>query len=154
MELTMKYLALAFTLLFSLGCHAAETVDQLAWLAGQWQQVKGNAAVEEHWLAPKGATMLAVNRSTRDGKTNDFEFLRIIERDGKLIYVASPGGKPPTEFPAITVAAGKVVFENKEHGFPARVMYTQESPDLVVARIEGQVGGKDRSMEWRFARTK
>lgn len=150
----MKYLAFAVALLSCLSCRAADTIDQVAWLAGHWQQVKGTTEVEEHWMSPKGATMLAVNRSTRSGSATEFEFLRIVERDGKLVYVASPGGRPPTDFIAITVAPGMVVFENKEHGFPARVIYTQESADVVIARIEGQVGGADRSMAWRFVRAR
>jgi hypothetical protein len=154
MEITMKHLAFACLFLFSCACQAADTIDQAGWLAGHWQEVKGKSDVEEHWMAPKGATMLAVNRTTRSGSATEFEFLRIIERDGTLVYVASPAGRPPTEFAAITIAPGKLVFENKAHGFPARVMYTQESADVVVARIEGQIGGKDRSMEWRFARSK
>jgi hypothetical protein len=154
MEIAMKHFALACILLFSSACQAADTIDQAGWLAGHWQQVKGKSDVEEHWMAPKGATMLAVNRTTRSGGATEFEFLRIIERDGTLVYVASPAGKPPTEFPAITVAPGKLVFENKTHGFPARVIYTQESPDVVVARIEGKMGGAERSMEWRFLRNK
>ncbi len=149
----MKHLAFACILLFSAACHA-DTIDQVGWLAGHWQQLKGKSDVEEHWMAPKGATMLAVNRTTRSGGATEFEFLRIVERDGKLVYVASPAGKPPTDFIAITVAPGKVVFENKAHDFPTRVIYTQESPDVVVARIEGQIGGAERSMEWRFLRNK
>ncbi len=153
MEVAVKHLALACIFLFSAACRAG-TIDQVGQLAGHWQQVKRKADVEEHWMAPKGATMLAVNRTTRAGAPTEFEFLRIVERDGSLVYVASPAGKPPTEFPAISVSAGKVVFENKAHGFPARVMYTQESNDVVIARIEGQIQGVECSMEWHFSRAR
>ncbi len=140
----MKKLAL-LTLLLASNAYA-ESIAQLGWMTGAWQ----HKDTEEHWIAPKGGSMLAVNRTTKGERTVEFEFLRIIERDGKVIYIASPMGRPPTEFAATSVEAKKVVFENPAHGFPAKIIYSAESPDVLLARIEGQ----GRSMEWRFARMK
>jgi hypothetical protein len=42
--------------------------------------------------------MPAVSRTLKDGRMAGFESLRIVERDGGLVYIAQPGGRPPTEF--------------------------------------------------------
>jgi hypothetical protein len=42
--------------------------------------------------------MLGTSRTVRGGKLIAFEFLRVVERDGGWVYVAQPGGAPPTEF--------------------------------------------------------
>lgn len=42
--------------------------------------------------------MLGVSRTIQGGKMVGFEFLRVVERNGGLVYVAQPGGGPPTEF--------------------------------------------------------
>jgi hypothetical protein len=90
-----------------------------------------------------------VNSSLR-GTRAGFEFLRIVKRDGKLIYLASPGGRTPaTEFPLKENSENRLVFENPTHDFPTRVIYTLKG-DVLTARIEGTMGGKERAMEWQF----
>ena len=42
--------------------------------------------------------MLAVSRTLKGDRMVAFEFLRIVERDGGLVYIAQPNGRPPTEF--------------------------------------------------------
>ncbi|MES2296222.1 MAG: DUF6265 family protein [Pseudomonadota bacterium] len=147
-------LAMSMALAGAAAAAAADTVAQLAWMEGHWQHQNGKRDTEEHWIAPKGGTMFALNRATEEGRTIEFEFLRIIERDGQLIYVSSPNGRAPVEFPAKLVGKNSVVFENVAHGFPARIIYTAESSEVIIARIEGRIGDVERSKEWRFVRVK
>jgi hypothetical protein len=39
--------------------------------------------------------LLGVARTVRADSVRSFEYVRIEERDGKLFYVAQPGGRPP-----------------------------------------------------------
>jgi hypothetical protein len=80
-----------------------------------------------------------------------FEFLRVGVKEGKIFYFASPGGRPPVEFPAREVADGKVVFENPDNAYPTRIIYRRDG-DALVARIEGKRRGVEASEEWRFSR--
>ncbi|MBC8022559.1 MAG: hypothetical protein H7Y14_05540 [Burkholderiales bacterium] len=131
----------------------AEGLQDLSWMAGSWMERKGATDTEEHWLAPKGGLMIAVNRTVTEGKAPEFEWLRIEMKDGKPVYLASPGGRPATEFRAIEQSAAKVVFENAAHDFPQRVLYWREG-DALMARIEGTIRGQARSRQWRFERMK
>ncbi|MEQ1827280.1 MAG: hypothetical protein ABL921_15090 [Pirellula sp.] len=40
-----------------------------------------------------------------------FEYLRIVERDGGLVYIALPGGKTPTEFVLSELSPTRAVFD-------------------------------------------
>jgi hypothetical protein len=127
----------------------AAGLASLAWMVGGWGRSEGGEWNEEHWLAARGGTMLGLHRDVKGGKTTGFEFLRIEARPEGLVYLASPGGKPATPFRAVEVSGERVVFENKEHDFPQRVLYWR-APGALHARIEGTVGGKTESMEWRW----
>jgi hypothetical protein len=127
-------------------------IARLAWMAGCWRQ-PGDPGSEEQWLAPAGGTMLGVGRIVRQGKATEWEFMRIAsEADGRLVFHAQPSGKAPDSFPAITLTDTEVVFENLQHGFPQRVVYGNDGPDRLNARIEGQRNGQLRVVPYPMVR--
>ncbi len=129
---------------------SAQEIDKLAWMAGTWTQNKDGEIVQEAWLGPRGKMMTAVNLTTSTKRGATFEFLRIVEGASGLSYLASPGGKAPVEFKLKTLGEKRVVFENLAHDFPQRVIYWMEADGAMKARIEGEIQGKARVMEWRF----
>ena len=129
--------------------HAGGGITTLAWLSGCWRGTDG----EECWLEPRAGTMLGVHRGAGDGEgAPSFEFLRIVEEDGGLVYQASPGGRcPPTPFRAVEIGARRVVFANPEHDFPQRLTYWRESETL-HARVEAEAEGETRGFELVWTR--
>ncbi|MFN0137183.1 MAG: DUF6265 family protein, partial [Phycisphaerae bacterium] len=102
---------------------AKAAIGDLTWLAGAWVGTKSDtgSSVEERWSPPLGGAMLSVSRTVnKSGKMVAFEYLRIIERDGGLVYIAQPGGKTPTEFVLSEVSATRAVFDNPRHDYPKR----------------------------------
>lgn len=145
-------LLLATALTFCSTLTHAQDITAAGFLAGNWVEKTERGETQEMWTAPRGDMMAAVNSSLR-GTRAGFEFLRIVKRDGKLIYLASPGGRtPPTEFPLKEHADNRLVFENPTHDFPTRILYIRDG-EMLIARIEGTMGGKERAMEWRFKRS-
>jgi hypothetical protein len=129
-------------------------IDQVAWLAGCWAAQEGEPGTVEHWLSPAAGTMFGVSRTIRNGRVALFEFMTIrTTADGQLVFIAQPGGSPPTEFPVKSHAAGEVTFENASHDFPNRVTYRKTGPASMLGRIEGTIDGQARSMDFRFNRT-
>lgn len=127
-------------------------VSALDWMAGSWAGADGRVEHEEYWTVPKGGAMVGVHRTVRDGRMVEFEFLRIEEQEGTLVYLSMPSGRSPaTPFTLKTLERGRVVFENLSHDFPHRVIYSRDG-DHLRARIEGTVNGQERSMEWRWSR--
>lgn len=121
---------------------SANKITDVAWISGDWKLEWKGRVVEEHWTQPAGGTMIGVSRTVAREKTIEFEFLRIIEREGKLVYLAQPGGRAATEFTATSVSAEQVVFENPQHDFPKRIMYKKVSDRCVTASIDGGEGTK------------
>lgn len=126
------------------------SIADVAWIAGTWVSADGARTVEEHWTTPAGGAMLAVSRTIVDGRLTEFEFLRIVERDGRLVYVAQPNGRPSTEFAMTGLESASVTFENPEHDFPKMIRYVARADGSLVASIAGAAGKGERA--WVFAR--
>ena len=130
----------------------AQDVARLGWMAGHWLAKSDKEEVQESWLGPRGNTMVATNLTTT-GRGPTFEFLRIGVKDGRLVYFAMPGGRPPTEFPLQSMTDTSVVFENPAHDYPTRIIYRKDG-EALVARVEGKRRGQDAFEEWRFTRVR
>jgi Domain of unknown function (DUF6265) len=131
---------------------AKATVNDLAWLAGAWVGSRGEGAAttfEERWSPPLGGSMLAVSRTVSRGKMVGFEFLRVVERDGGLVYVAQPGGRTPTEFTLTEWNKSRAVFENPRHDSPQRIVYELSEKGGLTASIGYMKGGTPRRFEFK-----
>jgi hypothetical protein len=127
------------------------TAELPAWMAGSWSGEKDGLAMEEVWLPPANNLMLGMHRDAkRGGAKASFEFLRIERRDGTLVYLAMPAGRPATPFALKSLSSARVVFENLEHDFPQRIIYWRDQARL-CARVEGTIQGKAESEEWCWA---
>jgi hypothetical protein len=129
---------------------ARATLADLGWLAGNWSGTLGRATIEERWTPAAGGAMLAVSRTIKDERLAAFEFLRIVERDGGLVYIAQPNGRPPTEFVLTVMTADSATFENPAHDFPKMVRYTRRADGSLEARVSG--AGGERPQVFVFTR--
>lgn len=130
---------------------AKAVITDLDWLSGNWVGTRGTAGtttIEERWGPPLGGSMLAVNRTVSRGRLAAFEYLRIVERDGGLVYIAQPGGSAPTEFILTEHAPNRAVFENPRHDYPKKIVY-QRSGDALTATIGFLKGGSPRPYEFK-----
>lgn len=117
------------------------TLADIAWLAGNWERRTATSLLEERWTPAAGGAMLAVSRTVSGTRMVEFEFLRIIERDGTLVYVAQPNGRSPaTEFTLTKVGKTEAVFENPAHDFPKMIGYVL-SADGTLTAIIADAGG-------------
>lgn len=134
------------------GSAAAASAADLAWMAGCWAGGEGDRRVEEQWMAPAGGTLLGMSRTVAGGKTRAWEFMRIEEDAGSVVFIAKPSGQEGASFPSIAVEEGRVVFENPDHDFPQRVIY-QRTDGGLLGRIEGESDGKPLSVDFPMQRT-
>jgi Domain of unknown function (DUF6265) len=122
-----------------------------AWIAGCWSGTRDGERFHERWTLADDSTLLGVSHTIKGGKMTAFEFLRVIVKGGKAVYVAQPGGVPPTEFVASSMTAERIVFENPTHDFPKRVIYQRSGADRLTASIDGGALSKQR-MEFAMTR--
>ena len=125
-------------------------VEQLGWMIGAWRQ-EGGRVVQETWLSPLGGQMLGTSQTLREGRPPFHEFMRLEAKDGVLAFTATISGQPPTTFPLVSGSADELIFENKAHDFPQRVIYRRCGQQLCAA-IEGRKDGKDRRESWTYSR--
>jgi hypothetical protein len=99
-----------------------------------------------------GDVLLGVGVTTQGEAAKSFEFFRIAKTAAGLSYFASPNASAATEFKAIEICSEKVVFENKAHDFPQRVIYAKGPNGTLKARIEGTIEGKLEAEDWVYRR--
>ena len=129
---------------------SAQSLTELAWMNGYWTNQQNGNTSEELWTTFDGGMMVGLNRGVYANGRSSFEFLRIVESEGKVVYLASPGGQPPTPFTLIEAKGSKAVFENMENDFPQRIIYSRQD-DKLTARIEDKSG--EKGMQWTWTKT-
>lgn len=122
----------------------AQTISELSWLAGDWQTAAGGRSqTDEHWTHPAGGSMLGMSRTVAGGRTHEFEYLRIEQRENGIYYVAHPKARcPATDFKMTRLTATEAVFENPAHDFPKRITYRKTAEGSIVASVDAGPGSK------------
>ena len=120
------------------------TVEDLAWLSGHWSSSENGVVTEEIWSEPGGGMILGMHRDVTPKRTS-FEFFRIAETPDGLTYFAQPSGREATPFHLTEFRTNWVVFENPDHDFPKRIIYSREGNALCAA-VDG--GGHEEKWCW------
>jgi hypothetical protein len=115
------------------------------WVEGCWAGVKGDARFRERWTFADARTLLGVGYTVTKDRMTSFEYFRIVLENGSAVYVAQPGGVPPTEFTASSLTASEAVFENPAHDFPKRVSYRRVDATHLLAWIDGGPSSTERT---------
>ncbi|MBS4062169.1 MAG: hypothetical protein KG029_17360 [Bacteroidetes bacterium] len=119
-------------------------------LQGLWKS-EGNILLFEEWLLKADSSLVGRGFSVNGSDTVIFERIRIAKKDGKLTYFANVSDQNQGKeiaFPLDKVDFNKWVFENPEHDYPNRIIYTFTSDSTFTSRIENMRGNKQK--EFRF----
>lgn len=133
------------------GGHRSDPLAPVRFLAGRWTTEDESEVTTERWVAV-GDRMLGEGKTEREGRVVQSETMSILVEDGRLIFVAAPGGHKPTRFPLVESGPGRAVFENPTHDFPQRVIYALQPDGVLLATIEGAGAEQARKVEWRYVR--
>lgn len=135
---------------------AAFKIEDLGWLSGCWQSENNekNSSVSEFWTRVDGQSMFGVGRTIKNGKTVDYEYLRIVQDEKGIFYIAKPkANTEETPFRLTKLTAAEAVFENPAHDFPQKIIYRVEGAKL-FARIEGNNKGKFMGFDFPMSKIK
>ena len=78
-------------------------------------------------------------------------------RENELFYIPTVGDQnnaQPINFKFISIENNEIIFENKEHDFPQRIIYKNPESDSLYARVEGNDNGKFRKEEFFMKRSR
>jgi hypothetical protein len=128
------------------------SIERLAWLQGCWVLSTPGRDIEEHWMAPKGTSILGIARTIRGGTLVEYEMMLIRETADRVVFEARPSDQPAALFNLIEAGTTRIVFENPAHDFPQRIGYERKGRSL-LAWIEGTQDGKPRRIEFPYLRT-
>ena len=127
---------------------APPATPDMSWLAGYWLDCSNGREQSETWSDPRGGHSVG-HAMSLSGSRVSFEFARIGATPQGFAYSAQPRGAPPTVFVLSESGPTRAVFANPENDFPTRIVYERDG-DALMARIEGEIDGQARSMEWNF----
>jgi hypothetical protein len=133
------------------------SLNDLTWISGCWELNRPNRQtfVNEQWMLPMGNSMLGMSRTVRDGKLAEFEYLRIVQKGDEISYIALPSANEKAEtFKMISGSKSQITFENKEHDFPQRIIYTLNPDGTLLAAVEGAVRDRPRRNEFLMTKVK
>ncbi len=127
-------------------------MEDLRWITGGWGAVVKGRNVEEYWTEPASNAMLGMGRTLANGRMVAFEFLRIETRPAGIFYVAQPMGQPPTDFRLTSWDGHTAIFENPEHDFPKRLLYTRKDDGSIDIRVDGGARVADGAESYTYRR--
>jgi hypothetical protein len=122
------------------------------WLAGHWCGGGAGRAIDEVWLPEAGGVLLGMSRTVRGGRTESFEFMRIVPIGDDAGFHVQPNGVAPTVFAIAERGEQRVRFENAAHDFPNQIEYRREG-DALHAWIAGPGrDGKEMRIPFEYRR--
>ena len=138
----------------------ADALAPLGWLEGCWRGTVNKREYREHWMPLRGNLLVGVSHTVSEGKTQDYEYLRLEARPDGVYYVATPSGKKETAFRLAEQTFDRTadrndaifVFVNTAQEFPEKITYRRASEGWLYAAVEGKIGGADRQVTYPMRR--
>jgi Domain of unknown function (DUF6265) len=132
------------------------TLEPFGWLHGCWEGKVNQRDFREEWLPQRGDMMIGVSQTVLQGKTQDFEYLRLELRPEGIFYVAVPSGKKEASFRL----SGRMrdgesevfTFESPVDEFPQRIIYRRGTEGWLYAHVEGKLNGLPQNVLYPMRR--
>jgi hypothetical protein len=132
----------------------------LAWLQGCWASDVNKRETREHWLPLRGNLMLGMSQTVVQGKTQDYEYLRMESRPDGVYYIVLPSGQTATSFKyegksEITMgdrSDDAFTFTNATLEFPNKIVYRRARMGWLYVSVEGKVKGSDKEVTYPMRR--
>ncbi|HTV02067.1 MAG TPA: DUF6265 family protein [Luteitalea sp.] len=143
---------------------ATATIQQVAFIAGQWTGTLGDRTIEQHWMAPLGTSMVAMYRNVQGTEPKLYELLAI-EQEGTGLVLRikhfAPGaglaGRQPQgesiNHKLVKVEGQTATFEGIGEN-PNRVIFTRKSADDLDIVVERMRDGKVQSTVFAYTKVK
>ncbi|MFK7864331.1 MAG: DUF6265 family protein [Pseudohongiellaceae bacterium] len=146
LTVSVTLLALFSGSLFAAG--PAASIDQVAWMTGNWAGQLGPNQLEENWISTEGKSIAAMVRMTGGDATSMFEMITIEEVEGSLVLHIqqwNPGFEPRTEsaqkMELSEITSNSVKFVAVGEGGMASLGYSHPDADSFIIHVGRPDGG-------------
>jgi hypothetical protein len=134
----------------------ASPLEPLAWLQGCWEGKVNLRDFREEWLPLRSDIIIGASQTVLEGKTIDFEYLRVESRPDGIFYIASPSGKKETSFRLTGRSEDGpdeiFTFESAADEFPKRLIYRHGTGGWLYVHVEGKINGEERRVIYPMRR--
>jgi hypothetical protein len=133
----MKYIW-GICLLAIIGCAKTPSVNDISWLLGNWIQKKDSIQFVENWKL-ESDTLKGIASELINGDSIFSEKLQIVKQDDKLSFsaiVSNQNNQKPVTFTMVYLKNDSIVFENKEHDFPNRIIYCKKNSQEIKVYVQ------------------
>lgn len=148
-------LPVAVALILSGSVPAGTVFTRLLVLEGTWKMETRKGPLFEQWQKFDENTLRGLSYRISGNDTLLLERLELVNRRDGIFYlpaVVNQNDGKPVSFKLVLSEGSRFVFENKEHDFPQRIIYSVVTADSIVARIEGISKGKEASSDFYYRR--
>jgi hypothetical protein len=130
------------------------TIDQVAWIQGNWAGEAFGGTVEEVWNPPSAGSMMGMFKSEKDGVVNFYELMIIAEQDNTLIMKLKHFNEDLTgwEEKEETVDFPLVKLEPKAAYFDGLTFEKISEEEMHVYVVVGMEEGKKQEMKFVYKR--
>ena len=126
-------------------------MNQLEWIIGSWSNISPKGQLCENWIKTNDSVYTGNSFMVVKNDTVFSEMISLENRNGQIFYIPTVKNENNGQavlFKLLTSHSNEVVFENKAHDFPQRIMYKNPVKDSLYARVEGM--DKDLFREEEF----
>lgn len=134
---------LLIVLLGFVGCHKTDT--ETHWLLGNWCSNNPTMNAYENWTLKDYNHLIGESFVLVQSDTVFFEKIDLQQTKKGWEYVVTvrnQNNEQPVHFLATSICADSLVFENRKHDYPNRIVYKKINNDSLVACIFGYQNGK------------
>jgi len=109
------------------------------WLIGNWKIERDGTIIYERWEGVNSKQLSGKSYSVSGKDTLFSERISIVQDGDDCYYIAEVAHNPePVKFKLIHHREDEIIFENKKHDFPKRIIYKLISNDSLYARVEDE----------------
>lgn len=155
MHKSLLHLSIIFLLLIPVICKAQDvnkSFKDLYALAGTWRMETSKGILYESWNVIDDSTLKSKSYKVTDNDTLALEQVELVKRNNAILYIPSvlENNNVPVIFTLVTLEKGGYTFENKEHDFPQRIIYTLPQNNTMHAWIEGDINGHFKKSDYNY----
>jgi hypothetical protein len=137
---------------------APREIEKVAWLTGNWGSTSKEGSLTENWVKINDSVYHGESYFVTPKKDTVFsETVVLDEVAGKMAYTVSVPGhneEKPVRFDLTKITETEMIFENPQHDYPNKIVYTQVKPDSLVAVIYGKQKGEEKSETFAMKKIK
>lgn len=132
-------------------------IEKASWLIGNWENnsIEGNAT--EIWKKKNDSTLFGLSFFIVNKDTVFSETISLEQNGVNLFYIPTvkeQNNEQPVKFALTYSTTYQLVFENPEHDYPQKIIYTQITKDSILAEISGMKKGKQAIQQFQMTRAK